>query len=200
VLQFFEICCESCLCDLRKSIKKISFNCYEATLDYRNHLTNGYGKNYNEALVSAVNNLLEKLLEDERTHPALRECLKRFSHTCSPDLPSEKVKTLPDAPDKRTAPAPRTIDSSCRPKENLMKSVKTIKEEIFESLNRKWPPIQPITSSCGPHSRPPSQKILPTPYSHFPSARMNSNSSSVESESWKRNSRRQRRKTRYVEV
>ncbi len=196
MLQFFEICCESCLCDLRKSIKKISFNCYEATLDYRNHLTNGYGKNYNEALVSAVNNLLEKLLEDERTHPALRDCLKRFSHTCSPDLPSEKVKTLPDAPEKRTAPAPRAVDSSCRPKENLMKSVKTIKEEIFESLNRKCSPIQPTTSSSAPPSRSPSPRTPPTPCSPSPSARTNCSSCSAGSGSWRRNCRPPRRKTR----
>lgn len=30
-------------------------------------------------------------------------------------------------------------DMALRPKENMMKSVKTIKEEIFESLNRIFP-------------------------------------------------------------
>lgn len=30
------------------------------------------------------------------------------------------------------------MENSLRPKENIMKSVKTIKEEIFESLNRSY--------------------------------------------------------------
>jgi hypothetical protein len=79
VIQFFEIYADYYLPDLGKNVKKISYNCYEATFQHKSTLVNGYGKNYNEAFASAVENFIDKLLENERTHSSIRDCLKKFS-------------------------------------------------------------------------------------------------------------------------
>lgn len=62
LIQFFEIYCDYYLPNLVKNVKKISFNCYEATFQHKNVSINGYGKNYNEAYASAIDNFLDKLL------------------------------------------------------------------------------------------------------------------------------------------
>lgn len=65
--------------DLAKSVKKISFNCYEATFEYQHITVNGYGKNYNESLTSAIENFVDKLLEEDTNYNSLRDCLKKYS-------------------------------------------------------------------------------------------------------------------------
>lgn len=49
---------------MRKNIKKISINCYETTLEHRDILVNGYGKNYNDAFAAGITNFIDKLFED----------------------------------------------------------------------------------------------------------------------------------------
>lgn len=64
LLQFFEIYSDYYLPDLSKNVKKISFNCYESTLQYKQVNVNGYGKNFNQALASAIENFMDKLMEN----------------------------------------------------------------------------------------------------------------------------------------
>jgi hypothetical protein len=71
---------------------------------------------------------------DEKYHAGLRDCIRRFTAP-APEPTAEKLKTQPDAHDRRGPP--RAAENALRPKDNLIKSVKTIKEEIFESLNRR---------------------------------------------------------------
>lgn len=51
---------------------------------------------------------------------------------------SEKTKTLPgNTYEKKVGCVLRTQECLTKPKDSMIKSVKTLKEEIFESLNRK---------------------------------------------------------------
>ncbi len=50
--------------DIRKNIKKISFNCYETTIEHLNISVNGYGKNLNEAYAAGISNFMDRIVED----------------------------------------------------------------------------------------------------------------------------------------
>jgi hypothetical protein len=139
--------------EVGKSIKKISYNCYEATLQHRSQSMNGYGKTQNDAFLSAVKNLLEKLASDARYHELLKEALKTLGDDPQGER-LDKVRTMPDANERKTATVTRVIDSK-----PLMKSGKSIKEEIFESLNRKSHAMKVTTFSCG---------LVWAPSSHYP--------------------------------
>ena len=98
LIQFFELYSTHYLQDLRKNIKKISFNCYETTIEHKQYSVNGYGKSYNESFASGIANFIDKLLEDDKFHPSIKDCIKRFTNS-SGNSPSstEKIKTQPDA-------------------------------------------------------------------------------------------------------
>jgi len=62
-----------------KSIRQISFNCYESVCEFRTKVVNGYGKNSNEAFVNGIRNLVDLLLEDEKYQLIMRDCLKKLN-------------------------------------------------------------------------------------------------------------------------
>lgn len=83
----------------------------------------------------------------------MREALKTLGDDSHVER-LDKVRTLPDANERKTVTATRVIESK-----PLMKSGKSIKEEIFESLNRKRNAMKVTTSSFEP---------VWAPNSHYP--------------------------------
>ena len=130
LLHFFELYSQCFLPEVTRQIKKISYNCYEAQLIHAALTFNGYGKNNNEAMASAILNLIHKLLDQHEHAHNIKECIRRYTVT-GQYQPTQKVKTLPDAPsDKKIHP--KQVENSLQPKDNPLRTAqKTIKDEIF---------------------------------------------------------------------
>ena len=126
-------------------------------MEVSSNIINGYGKNYNEALVSGILNLIDFLLENDSNAQGLKESLKRFG--CG-----DKVKTMPAESEKKVVNISRA--DTTKAKDSMIRSVKTIKDEIFESLNRtpflsRWQ--HPDQGHAAGHSWQHAQDILLRP-------------------------------------
>ena len=72
LLKFFESYVNCFSSGFSKSIRQISFNCYESVCEFKSKVVNGYGKNSSEAFINGVRNLIDALIEDEKSQPVMR--------------------------------------------------------------------------------------------------------------------------------
>jgi hypothetical protein len=139
ILKYFEVFVSHFSNQFRKVIRQITFNCFEATCEFKSKTATGYGKNAQESFVNGVRTLVELLADESKYHPILRESLKIVQQQQQP-CPSaanancESQKKLSSFERVNQSSMKNVLlHSSIKPTE---KKTATLKEEIFEYLNR----------------------------------------------------------------
>lgn len=132
---FFEVFSAHFPNQLKKTIRQISFNCYESVCEFKTRIVSGYGKNSSEAYINSIRTLVELLADDSKMHEVLKESLKlvQQSGSANPSNFDSQKKLLGHDKGSRNSLKTTSVYVSVKPGEKKS----TLKEEIFEYLNRK---------------------------------------------------------------